>query len=188
MAASDAMELDLTEFFARHGIRVDDKVKEDLAKYPKPDKKIYYLNDLAMNYKGDGFTENAKVSVSTSGSNGNIKLSFSVDDENKDNILGYEIRRDGKYVGFTSNDSFVDTKSNLDEDGVYVVTPYDRKLNTLNPIEVNALQPTLSVNPVITLALGEEFNEEEYIVAKDIKGNSLSEILLKLENMKFYIA
>ncbi|CAM3704617.1 NPCBM/NEW2 domain-containing protein [Clostridium perfringens] len=175
VAASDAMELDLTEFFARHGIRVDDKVKEDLAKYPKPDKKIYYLNDLAMNYKGDGFTENAKVSVSTSGSNGNIKLSFSVDDENKDNILGYEIRRDGKYVGFTSNDSFVDTKSNLDEDGVYVVTPYDRKLNTLNPIEVNELQPTLSVNPVITLALGEEFNEEEYIVAKDIKGNSLSE-------------
>ncbi|MGU8451902.1 NPCBM/NEW2 domain-containing protein [Clostridium perfringens] len=175
VAASDAMELDLTEFFARHGIRVDDKVKEDLAKYPKPDKKIYYLNDLAMNYKGDGFTDNAKVSVSTSGSNGNIKLSFSVDDENKDNILGYEIRRDGKYVGFTSNDSFVDTKSNLDEDGVYVVTPYDRKLNTLNPIEVNALQPTLSVNPVITLALGEEFNEEEYIVAKDIKGNSLSE-------------
>ncbi|EIL8446511.1 DUF5011 domain-containing protein [Clostridium perfringens] len=175
VAASDAMELDLTEFFARHGIRVDDKVKEDLAKYPKPDKKIYYLNDLAMNYKGDGFTENAKVSVSTSGSNGNIKLSFSVDDENKDNILGYEIRRDGKYVGFTSNDSFVDTKSNLDEDGVYVVTPYDRKLNTLNPIEVNALQPTLSVNPVITLALGEEFKPEEYIVAKDIKGNSLSE-------------
>lgn len=175
VAASDAMELDLTEFFARHGIRVDDKVKEDLAKYPKPDKKIYYLNDLAMNYKGDGFTDNAKVSVSTSGSNGNIKLSFSIDDENKDNILGYEIRRDGKYVGFTSNDSFVDTKSNLDEDGVYVVTPYDRKLNTLKPIEVNALQPTLSVNPVITLALGEEFNEEEYIVAKDIKGNSLSE-------------
>ncbi len=175
VAASDAMELDLTEFFARHGIRVDDKVKEDLAKYPKPDKKIYYLNDLAMNYKGDGFTDNAKVSVSTSGSNGNIKLSFSIDDENKDNILGYEIRRDGKYVGFTSNDSFVDTKSNLDEDDVYVVTPYDRKLNTLNPIEVNALQPTLSVNPVITLALGEEFKPEEYIVAKDIKGNSLSE-------------
>lgn len=175
VAASDAMELDLTEFFARHGIRVDDKVKEDLAKYPKPDKKIYYLNDLAMNYKGDGFTDNAKVSVSTSGSNGNIKLSFSVDDENKDNILGYEIRRDGKYVGFTSNDSFVDTNSNLDEDGVYVVTPYDRKLNTLKQIEVNALQPTLSVNPVITLALGEEFNEKEYIVAKDIKGNSLSE-------------
>ncbi|MDK0617181.1 NPCBM/NEW2 domain-containing protein [Clostridium perfringens] len=175
IAASDAMELDLTEFFARHGIRVDDKVKEDLAKYPKPDKKIYYLNDLAMNYKGDGFTENAKASVSTSGSNGNIKLSFSIDDENKDNILGYEIRRDGKYVGFTSNDSFVDTNSNLDEDGVYIVTPYDRKLNTLKPIEVNAIQPTLSVNPVITLALGEEFKPEEYIVAKDIKGNSLSE-------------
>ncbi|MDK0772645.1 NPCBM/NEW2 domain-containing protein [Clostridium perfringens] len=184
VAASDAMELDLTEFFARHGIRVDDKVKDDLAKYPKPDKKIYYLNDLAMNYKGDGFTDNAKVSVSTSGSNGNIKLSFSVDDENKDNILGYEIRRDGKYVGFTSNDMFVDTKSNLDEDGVYVVTPYDRKLNTLNPIEVNALQSTLSVNPVITLALGEEFKPEEYIVAKDIKGNSLSEsVKIKSSNV-----
>ncbi|AQW26860.1 carbohydrate-binding protein [Clostridium perfringens] len=175
VAASNAMQLDLTEFFARHGIRVDDKVKEDLAKYPKPDKKIYYLNDLAMNYKGDGFTDNVKVSVSTSGSNGNIKLSFSINEEDKDNLLGYEIRKDGKYIGFTSKDSFVDTSSNLEDDAVYTVTPYDIKLNTLNAIEVNALQPTLSVNPVITLALGEEFNEEEYIVAKDIKGNSLSE-------------
>ncbi|EGT3615973.1 DUF5011 domain-containing protein [Clostridium perfringens] len=173
VAASDAMQLDLSEFFARHGIHVDSNVKEDLAKYPKPDKKIYYLNDLAMNYKGNGFTENAKVSVSTSGSNGNIKLSFSIDDENKDNILGYEIRRDGKYVGFTSNESFIDTNSNLDDDGVYVITPYDRKLNTLDPIEINAIQPTLSVNPVITLALGEEFNAKEYIKANDIKGNSL---------------
>ena len=173
VAASDAMQLDLSEFFARHGIRVDSDVKDELAKYPKPDKKIYYLNDLAMNYKGNGFTENAKVSVSTSASNGNIKLSFAIDDENKDNILGYEIRKDGKYIGFTSKESFVDTNSNLDDEGVYVITPYDRKLNTLDEIEVNAIQPTLSSNPIITLELGENFEEKEYVIASDIKGNSL---------------
>ena len=174
VVASDAMQLDLTEFFARHGIRVSDEVANEISsKYEKPDKKIYYLNDLAMNYEGNGFTENAKVTVKTTGSNGNVKLLFSIDEENKGNVLGYEIKKDGKYIGFTSNRSFVDENSNLDDDAVYTVTPYDIKLNTLDSIEVAALQSSISVNPVITIGLGQEFNAKDYIVAKDMKGNSI---------------
>ena len=176
VAASDAMQLDLTEFFARHGIRVSEEVASEISsKYEKPDKKIYYLNDLAMNYEGNGFTDNAQVDVKTTNSNGNVKLVFSINEEDKGNLLGYEIRKDGKYIGFTSKDSFVDTSSNLDDDAVYTVTPYDIKLNTLEKIEVRALQPTISVNPVITIELGEEFNPKEYIVARDMKGNSIAD-------------
>ena len=176
VAASDAMQLDLTEFFARHGIRVSEEVAAEISsKYEKPDKKIYYLNDLAMNYEGNGFTDNAQVDVKTTNSDGNVKLVFSINEEDKGNLLGYEIRKDGKYIGFTSKDSFVDTSSNLDDDAVYTVTPYDIKLNTLEKIEVRALQPTISVNPVITIELGEEFNPKEYIVARDMKGNSIAD-------------
>ncbi|MBO3431109.1 discoidin domain-containing protein, partial [Clostridium perfringens] len=64
VAASNAMQLDLTEFFARHGIRISDEVAQEISsKYEKPDKKIYYLNDLAINYEGNGFTENAQVDI-----------------------------------------------------------------------------------------------------------------------------
>ncbi|MHC9410598.1 hypothetical protein ACY0IW_14340, partial [Clostridium perfringens] len=64
VAASNAMQLDLTEFFARHGIRINDEVAQEISsKYEKPDKKIYYLNDLAINYEGNGFTENAQVDI-----------------------------------------------------------------------------------------------------------------------------
>ena len=174
VAASDAMKLDLTEFFERHGIRLSDEAKAEIsAKYQKPDKKIYYINDKAINYTGNGFTEDVNVSVKTVGSNGNVKLVFSIDEANKNNLLGYEIRKDGKYIGFAYNDSFVDTSSNLDDDAVYTVTPYDIKLNAIDEIEVGALQPTISVNPVITIGLGEEFNAKSYIVAKDMKGNSI---------------
>ncbi|MBU3803872.1 MAG: NPCBM/NEW2 domain-containing protein, partial [Candidatus Cellulosilyticum pullistercoris] len=174
VAASDAMQLDLTEFFERHGIRLSDEAKAEIsAKYQKPDKKIYYINDAAINYEGNGFTQDVDVSVKTVGSNGNVKLVFSIDEANKDNLLGYEIKKDGKYIGFTYKDSFVDTNSNLDEDAVYTVTPYDIKLNAIDGIEVGALQSTISVNPVITIGLGEEFNPKNYIVAKDMKGNSI---------------
>ena len=173
VVASNALQLDLTEFFARHGIYVDDNVKESLAQYPKPDKKLYYLNDLAMNYNGNGFTEHAEVSVSTSNANGKVQLSFHIDDENKDHVLGYEIRRDGAFIGFTSNDSFIDMNLNIGEEGIYVITPYDRKLNPLKEIEVNAEQPHISVNPVITLEVGETFNAKDYVSAYDKNGVSI---------------
>ena len=183
VAASDAMQLDLTEFFARHGIFVDEKVKEEIGKkYKKPDKKIYFMNESAYNYKGNGFTDKAKVDVNTVGENGKVKFVFSINDEDKNNIMGYEIRKDGKYVGYAYKNTFVDENSNLDEDGIYEVIPYDKKLNTLDPIEVESIRPQLSVEPVITLTLGEEFNPLDYADALDMKGNSLKGSLKVKEN------
>lgn len=121
-----------------------------------------------MKYEGNGFTENAKVSVTTSGSNGKVKLSFAINEEDKGNVLGYEIKKDGKYIGFTSKTSFVDENSNLDDDALYTVTPYDIKLNTLDSMEVNALQLNISSNPEIILSLGEEEKALEEAKALDV--------------------
>ena len=182
---SHAMELDLTEFFARHGIRVDAETKASIsAKYNKPKKKIYYLNDKAMRYEGDGFVSTPQVEIKTSAQDGKVKLSFNIDETNKDHLLGYEILKEGKYIGFTSKESFIDENSNLDDEAVYTVTPYDIKLNAATPISVNASQVNIFTNPVVTLEMGETFKEKENVIAKDMKGNLFNDrITVKSNNV-----
>lgn len=182
-AASYALELDLTEFFARHGIRVSDEVKKELSKYPKPDKKIEFLNDSVLHYEGNGFSDSAKVNATTTPSGENMKLSFEIDDANKDNLLGYEIRKDGKYIGFTGKSNFTDTDINLDENHVYTITAYDKKLNTLESIELNSSTPSINVNPVVTIDLNEEFNAKEFVTAKDVKGNDITDSIVVKSNV-----
>ena len=176
-AASEALELDLTEFFERHGIRVNDEVKEELSKYPKPDKKIEFLNDSALHYEGSGFSDDAEVNITKSINGENLNLSFEIDQANEDNLLGYEIRKDGKYIGFTGKSTFTDTDINLDENHVYTIIVYDKKLNTLESIELNSLAPSIISNPVITLGLNEEFDEKAFVTAKDAKGNDITDAI-----------
>ncbi|MBS6504474.1 MAG: M60 family metallopeptidase, partial [Clostridium sp.] len=174
VAASDAMKLDLSEFFARHGIRIGSDVKQELSKYPKPDKKIYYLNDLAMNYKGDGFTGSEKVSIAKSLSGENMKLSFSIDKENKENLLGYEILKDGEIIGFTSTNTFVDTNTDITKNAKYEVVPYDINLGTSDSVSIESFSPSINIQQnKITLELGEEFNPLDYIKVLSYEGNDI---------------
>ncbi|WP_455537756.1 NPCBM/NEW2 domain-containing protein [Terrisporobacter sp.] len=183
-AASYALKLDLSEFFARHGIRVSDEVKQELSKYPKPDKKIQYLNDSVLRYEGNGFTSNAKVKVNKNISGQNLKLLFDIDEENKNNVLGYEIHRDGKYIGFTSKSSFIDKNVNLDENHDYIITPYDKKLNTLKNIKLNSLDSFIVSNPVVTVVLNGNLDEKSYVLAKDSKGNDITkDVKVKYNNV-----
>ena len=183
-ASSDALELDLTEFFARHGIRVSDEVKQELSKYPKPDKRIEFLNDSVLRYEGSGFSDDAKVNASKVSDGENIKLSFEMDESNQDNLLGYEIRKDGKYIGFTGKSTFIDTDINLDKNHVYTIKAYDKKLNTLESVELNSLAYSIISNPAVTIALNEEFNEKEFVTAKDAKGNDITDsVVVKSNNV-----
>ena len=59
-----------------------------------------------------------------------LKLTFTVDDEAKNDVLGYEIFKDDQLIGFTSTNSFTD-QSVSKEDGVnYTVIPYDKTVTT----------------------------------------------------------
>lgn len=173
--SSIALELDLSEHFERHGFWVSDETKELLSQYPKPDIKTWYANYDYIEYDGEGFTSNPELNVNVLKENENIKLSFSVNEEFKDDVLGYEIFKDGELIGFTSNNSFVDTESNIGESVNYTVVPYDKKLNIGEEVVVNSLTPSLSVEQEsISIKLREEFDPMNLVKALNYNGEDIS--------------
>ena len=119
--SSIALELDLTEYFERHGFWVSDETKEFAKRYNKPDKKIWYANYDYIEYDGEGFTTEPTIKVTTSKEGENLKLNINIDKKSKSDLMGYEIYKNDELIGFTSTNSFVDTEANFDENVVYKV-------------------------------------------------------------------
>ena len=170
-----ALGLDLSEHFERHGFWVSDETKELLRQYPKPDKKIWYANYDYIEYEGEGFNGNPGLSVNVLKENENIKLLFNVNEDFKNDVLGYEIFKDGELIGFTSTNSFIDTNSNIGESVNYTVVPYDKKLNVAEEVVVNSLTPSLSLQQEsISIKLREEFNPKDLVKALSYDGKDIT--------------
>ncbi|MDO4535972.1 MAG: NPCBM/NEW2 domain-containing protein [Clostridium perfringens] len=176
--SSDVLELDLSEYFARHGFEVNDDTKEKVSKYEKPSKKIWYLNNTIVGYDGNGFTSEVSFNLDkvTNIENNSITLNFSTSNSDLDNLLGYEIIKDGKVIAFTSNSSYTDTNVDFDFNSTYEVVPYGKDLSTGDTLSVNIYEPTLLTTGKVTIKLGEDFNPLDYVKAYDYKGNILSGI------------
>ena len=173
--SSIALELDLSEHFERHGFWVSDETKELLSKYPKPNIKTWYANYDYIEYEGEGFNGNPELNVNVFNENGNVKLSFNVNENSKNDVLGYEIFKDGELIGFTSTNSFVDTELNIGESANYTVIPYDKKLNTGKEVVVNSLTPSLSVQQEsISIKLREEFEPINLVKALNYNGEDIT--------------
>ena len=173
--SSIALELDLSEHFERHGFWVSDETKELLSKYQKPDKKLWYADYSYIEYEGEGFAKNPELEVNILKENENIKLTFDVNNESKNDVLGYEIFKEGELIGFTSTNSFVDTESNIGEAANYTVIPYDKKLNKSEAVEINSLTPSLSVQQdEVSVKLREEFNPMDLVKALNYNGEDIS--------------
>ena len=117
-----------------------------------------------MNYEGNGFeNKDTSLEVSLSKSNSGIKLSMSIASEAKDDLLGYEIVKDGKVIGFTTSGTYTDSEAtNTNENINYEVIPYAKNLSTGDKVQINSLTPSISIQQeTITLNLNEEFNGEE---------------------------
>ena len=173
--SSIALELDLTEHFERHGFFVSDETKELVSEYPKPDKKIWYSNYSYIEYEGEGFNEDVDLVVNKSNQGENIKLTFEVNEESKNDVLGYEIFKNNELIGFTSNDSFIDKSSTIGENIEYVVVPYDKKLNEGNKVSINSLKPSITIQQEeISIKLGEEFDLMSLAKALNYNGEDIS--------------
>ena len=173
--SSIALGLNLTEHFERHGFWVSDETKELLSKYPKPDKKTWYANYDYIEYEGEGFNCNPGLSVNVLKENEKVKLTFSVNNDYKNDVLGYEIFRDDKLIGFTSTNSFIDTETSVGESVNYTVIPYDKKLNTGDSVVVNSLTPTLSLQQEsVSIKLREEFNPMDLVKALNYEGEDIT--------------
>lgn len=154
--ASDAAGKDLSDFFYAWGIRPDEATKKYLSDkgYEKESRSIQYLNDDArrkvLNDKVEAMLDGTEVTVSLNQpipedfviENKDITLNLGVN-KDSDKILGYEIYRNGKVVGFTTKNTFTDSLGAINNRVVeYSVKAIDYRLNEtdvkkLDPIKVS---------------------------------------------------
>ena len=142
--SSQVIGEDLSEYFARHGFKVNDETKEETSKYPKPSSKIWYLNNKKFGYKGNGFTTNTRTTLGLSYVNNGIKLRFDVDSSVKKDLLGYEILKDGKVIAFTTNNEFIDVNADRSKNYKYEVIPYDLNLKAGSSVILNSREDLAS--------------------------------------------
>ncbi|MDU5110717.1 MAG: NPCBM/NEW2 domain-containing protein [Clostridium sp.] len=182
--SSEVIGEDLSEYFARHGFEVNDETRVETSKYKKSDKKIWYLNNSKANYKGNGFTQDTNLEVALNRVENGVKLSFSIDNGVKSDLLGYEIFRDGELIGFTSTNSFIDTNVDTSKNYKYEVIPYDINLGTDEAVEANTFGASINLQQKnITLKLREEFDPLNYIKALNYEGNDITSKVFVEQNV-----
>ncbi|MFJ5621919.1 NPCBM/NEW2 domain-containing protein [Peribacillus loiseleuriae] len=184
--SSEALGLDLSEHFARHGFVVSKETRQKTSKYPKPGK-IWYLNNSVVDYRGKGIAdEKATVAVSIN-TNLNAKtntLSFKVDKTYQEDFLGYEIFRDNELIAFTSADQFIDQNVDTSKNYTYKIVGYDKKLHTLKSVEIKAFSPALSVEEHVTLKLYQKFDPMDYVKAISYDGHDITDaVVIKSNNV-----
>ena len=182
--SSEVIGEDLSEYFARHGFEVNEETRDETSKYPKPDKKIWYLNNSKAKYEGTGFTQDTNLEVSLNRVENGIKLTFDVDDKVKPDLLGYEILRDGEVIGFTGTNTFTDTNADKAKNSKYEVVPYDLNLGTGKSVSIYQFTPNINIQQnKITLKLKEEFNPMDYIKVLDYEGNDITSKVEAVHNV-----
>ncbi|MBS5801152.1 MAG: M60 family metallopeptidase [Clostridiales bacterium] len=118
VAASMAAEKDLTEFFTKWGMDLSDAAKAEMKNYSQEERKIQYLTDESRRYRLNGgtgiqameFDATASVADPSEGeSNANkVKITIRSDKSIKEDLLGYEIFRDGKQIAFITDTTYED--------------------------------------------------------------------------------
>ena len=170
-----ALQLDLTEHFERHGFYVSDETKEFAKQYNKPEKKIWYANYDYIEYNGEGFKSEPTVKLTSSKEGETIKLSMSIDRYSSSDLMGYEIYKNNKLIGFTSTNSFIDTDAKFDENTVYKVVAFDKRLNTSNSYEINSYAPSIKLQQnEISIKLNENFDPKTLVKAYKYNGEEIA--------------
>ncbi len=179
VAYSLGLGVDVLDFFEDWGYTdVTDEMRLAVSHLPKETRKIEYLHGGAYDYAGNGFTDNIQVSViqNINEKDKTNTLNLSVDNENLDDVLGYEIYKDGKWLGFTKTNTFTDKNIDVNKNAVYEIIAYAKDLSTADAVVINSFEPSLLTTEKVTIKLGEDFNLLDYVKAYDYKGNTLSNV------------
>ena len=160
--SSKVVGKDLTDFYEAHGIVANATTLEYVSQFPKETKKIQYINDEARRRRMAGtadmeagttlsaeFGTDSKGNTITDGSYVNdkkVSINLSVDKSN-DNILGYEIYRNGEPCGFIVRNKYgeetvyTDVVDNINNRVVeYSAIAYDYNLNPTNEVEIGTVK------------------------------------------------
>lgn len=174
--SSEVLGMDLSSFFARHGFTVNPETKAATSVYPASPK-LWYLNNGIVGYEGNGIEDvNAAVTLQTavSAANKTNTLRMGVDKAYANDLLGYEIYRNGELIGFTGTNQFVDANVDPSVNYTYTIIAYDKKLKALKPVEAKAFAPKLSIEDRITLKLNQPFDPRNYVKAIEYTGKDLT--------------
>lgn len=110
VASSKIAQKDLTEFFTRWGVVLSEEAKTEMRKFSAEERAIYYLTDesrrqrLENNPGKPNYSTTATAEVDPENPK-QVKITIQGHNEN---IQGYEIIRNGKRIGFTTTDTYVD--------------------------------------------------------------------------------
>lgn len=160
--SSKVVGKNLVDFYEAHGIVANATTLQYVSQFPKETRKIQYINDEARRRRMAGtadMEQGTKLSASfgtdskgnqiSSGSYVNDKavlIKLSVDKSN-DNILGYEIYRNGQPAGFIEKDKaksetvYTDIVDNINNRVVtYSAVAYDYNLNPTNTVELGTVK------------------------------------------------
>ena len=134
LTAAGVAEKDLTEFFTRWGMRLGDEVKKKLGTYEKEDRAVWYLSDQSRRDRLTGTAQGEGTVSVTAKREGDTKIVLAITSElTAGKLQGYEIRRDGKSIAFTTEPTFTDVIGSANHRTYeYSVVAYDILGNVIN--------------------------------------------------------
>lgn len=112
VGASKVAQKDLSTFFERWGVRLSAEAKDKMNVYQDETRAIYYLNDESRRQRIDGNKGNTNIKVTATASvnpKNEKQVIISINPGDNKNVQGYEIIRNGKSIGFTTTNQYVDT-------------------------------------------------------------------------------
>lgn len=170
LIASQVADRDLTQFFTRWGMTLSDGVKDILNDYPAEERAIWYLNDASRTYRlQSGSAAEGTASVTASVNESEVTLTIGHTDSGK--ILGYEIRRNGTPIAFTTETTYVDdlgAANNLTY--TYTVVPVD-KLGNMGT-EAGSNEVRVAYDKTISTDLYDLARSEDGTITITMKGGA----------------
>ena len=128
LTASGVAGRDLTAFFTHWGMTLSDSTKSRLAAYPAESRAVWYLNDQSRRDRLNGLTGGAgtvSAQAAPVGEN-QFRLTLSAQPAGTAGVQGYEIRRNGQAIAFTTSGTYTDTiGSGNNRTYTYTVAAYD---------------------------------------------------------------
>ncbi len=111
LIASKIADKNLTEFFESWGMVLSESTKTALSAYPDETRSIQYLNDNSRRYRLSGGSAGNGITTASAEIDSNnekqVNLTFS-NTADINSILGYEIKRNGTTIAFTTNSEYQD--------------------------------------------------------------------------------
>lgn len=140
--ASDTAEKNLTPFFERWGVSIQEQAKDYLTDkgYALEERALFYLNDEARRYRlsgKSGMAEDIQLRVEAVASSNDKQVVLNITDELSDeDLLGYEIYRNGEPIAFTTSKTYTDQIGAANNQSfTYEVVAYDKLLNTSDKVK-----------------------------------------------------